>query len=199
MVKLSSESSNMKCENCNNSHNGNYGSGRFCSNKCARCFSTKQKRLEINKKVSVKLQGRKGNNGNGFRDGFDDRRKILSNEDRIKAKQNYKKYIERKIKSTPFESLSKKVIKRLLIEDRGHQCESCKNTHWLTNSITLELEHIDGNKKNNNKANLLLLCPNCHSYTPTWRRKKKLVPVTGFEPVKEVPKTSVFSSYTIPA
>jgi len=44
-----------KCENCDNDHNGNYGSGRFCSSKCARGFSTKEKRSLINKKVSDKL------------------------------------------------------------------------------------------------------------------------------------------------
>lgn len=48
----------MKCENCNLEHDGTYGSGRFCSNKCARGFSTKNKRNEINKKVSKKLKGR---------------------------------------------------------------------------------------------------------------------------------------------
>jgi hypothetical protein len=38
------------CENCNNVHDGSYGSGRFCTNKCARCFSTKGNRKDINKK-----------------------------------------------------------------------------------------------------------------------------------------------------
>lgn len=45
-----------KCENCGNKHDGIYGSGRFCDNKCARSFSTKEKRNEINKKVSKKLK-----------------------------------------------------------------------------------------------------------------------------------------------
>ena len=47
----------MKCENCEIEHNNSYGSGRFCSSKCARGFSTKNKRLLINKKVSEKLKG----------------------------------------------------------------------------------------------------------------------------------------------
>jgi len=41
----------MNCENCNKEHDGTYGSGRFCSSKCARGFSTKEKRKEINKKL----------------------------------------------------------------------------------------------------------------------------------------------------
>ena len=31
----------MKCEKCNKEHDGSYGSGRFCCDKCARSFSSK--------------------------------------------------------------------------------------------------------------------------------------------------------------
>ena len=44
------------CENCKQEHDGQYGSGRFCSDKCARGFSTKAKRKNINEKVSRKLK-----------------------------------------------------------------------------------------------------------------------------------------------
>ena len=45
------------CENCSSLNDGNYGSGRFCSSKCARGFSTKSSRILINKKVSDVLKG----------------------------------------------------------------------------------------------------------------------------------------------
>ena len=45
-----------ECENCSSEHDGFYGSGRFCSIKCSRGFSTKAKRKEINEKVSKKLK-----------------------------------------------------------------------------------------------------------------------------------------------
>jgi 5-methylcytosine-specific restriction endonuclease McrA len=61
--------------------------------------------------------------------------------------------------------------KRVLITERGHICESCKNTEWLNEPIPIELEHIDGNNKNNVKENLQLLCPNCHAKTSTYRGK----------------------------
>lgn len=48
----------MICENCKKLHNGEYGSGRFCSQKCARSFSTRKKRKEINQKVSKTLRTR---------------------------------------------------------------------------------------------------------------------------------------------
>lgn len=59
--------------------------------------------------------------------------------------------------------------KRVLIRERGHVCECCRGEKWLGERITLELDHIDGDRQNNVRENLQLLCPNCHSYTPTWR------------------------------
>lgn len=59
--------------------------------------------------------------------------------------------------------------KKILIRERGHACESCKLTEWLCNPIPLELEHVDGDNKNQVKDNLLLLCPNCHARTRFYR------------------------------
>ena len=46
------------CEYCTAEHIGDYGSGRFCSEKCARGFASKEKRLEMNEKISKKLKNR---------------------------------------------------------------------------------------------------------------------------------------------
>jgi hypothetical protein len=74
----------------------------------------------------------------------------------------------------PFDGLVKPAaIKKRLIQEHGHQCQKCFNTTWNDLTITLELEHIDGNNRNNSKENLMLLCPNCHSQTPTWRNRKR--------------------------
>jgi hypothetical protein len=63
--------------------------------------------------------------------------------------------------------------KKYLIGERGHKCESCNLSAWLNKPITLELDHIDGDTRNNVKDNLKLLCPNCHSMTSTWRGRNK--------------------------
>lgn len=46
----------MICENCGKEHDGSYGSGRFCSEKCARSFSTLKNRKEIGNKISNSLR-----------------------------------------------------------------------------------------------------------------------------------------------
>lgn len=62
-------------------------------------------------------------------------------------------------------------IRRYLIETRGYQCEHCNISEWDDKEIVLECDHIDGDSDNANKKNLRLLCPNCHSQTPTYRNK----------------------------
>ena len=47
------------CETCCKNHEEGYGSGRFCTAKCARAFSTRKNRIAINRKVSDSLKGRK--------------------------------------------------------------------------------------------------------------------------------------------
>lgn len=71
------------------------------------------------------------------------------------------------------EPIGKNTIKRYLQETYGYKCSVCKIENWLGKSITLELEHKDGNSENNNLENLCLLCPNCHSQTPTFKGKNK--------------------------
>ncbi len=66
-------------------------------------------------------------------------------------------------------------IRERLLQDRGHQCEECKYTTWRGVKIPLELHHIDGNNTNNADNNLQLVCPNCHSLTPSWRRQKSVI------------------------
>lgn len=62
-------------------------------------------------------------------------------------------------------------IKKRLIKERGHKCECCKKEAWLGSPIPLEIDHANGDRQDNSRKNLQLLCPNCHSLTPTYRGK----------------------------
>ena len=64
-----------------------------------------------------------------------------------------------------------KYIKNL----KGEKCWVCgwNEVNPATNKIPVEIDHIDGNSQNNVEQNLRLLCPNCHSLTPTYRALNK--------------------------
>jgi hypothetical protein len=62
------------------------------------------------------------------------------------------------------------VVKRVLLrEGWQHRCARCELERWLDGPIPLELDHIDGDRRNSDPSNLRLLCPNCHALTPTYR------------------------------
>lgn len=63
-------------------------------------------------------------------------------------------------------------FKNQIINERGYKCENCGIDSWLGKKLIIELDHVDGNNRNNSKENLKLLCPNCHSQTPTWKKHK---------------------------
>lgn len=68
-----------------------------------------------------------------------------------------------------------KYLKRYLFQKFDNKCAKCGwgETNPYTNTIPLEVEHIDGNYLNNAEENLILLCPNCHSLTATYKGANK--------------------------
>lgn len=60
-------------------------------------------------------------------------------------------------------------VKKYLLMTRGEQCEECGQLPvWHEKSLTLQIDHIDGNSDNNNLDNVRILCPHCHSQTDTF-------------------------------
>ena len=64
-------------------------------------------------------------------------------------------------------------LRRYLSLVRGYKCECCELVEWKEKSISLHVDHINGNSDNNLPSNLRLLCPNCHSQTETFCGRNK--------------------------
>lgn len=144
-------------------HDGDYGSGRFCSSKCARSYSTKQKRGEINKKVSDALTGRTRAP-----------RSPASNKTRKKIsvgnKKAHLKKAEKIISMFPSEKWTRGIRRYYLFKTRGTKCEKCLFEYKIKKIGfgPFEIHHIDGNHENNKIENLMILCKNCHWETPNY-------------------------------
>jgi hypothetical protein len=52
-------------------------------------------------------------------------------------------------------------------------CSDCGLSTWRGQPIPLELDHRNGDNRDNEFSNLRLLCPNCHAFTPTYRGKNR--------------------------
>lgn len=64
------------------------------------------------------------------------------------------------------------ILKTKLLEIKEEICEICKiGPIWNNMPLTLQIDHINGNNKDNRIENLRFLCPNCHSQTDTFGAK----------------------------
>ena len=64
------------------------------------------------------------------------------------------------------------VLRRCMVEKGvAEVCASCgTGPVWRGKPMTLEVDHVNGDRSDDRLANLRLLCPNCHSVTGTWCR-----------------------------
>lgn len=87
----------------------------------------------------------------------------------------YRQYIEKwengeENGMTPNNKETSRYVRRYLFETYNNQCARCgwSGINPVSGKTPLQIDHIDGDYRNNKKENLILLCPNCHSLTPTF-------------------------------
>jgi predicted nucleic acid-binding Zn ribbon protein len=165
------------CLNCKNEIIDNV-ERKFCSHKCSAIYNNKLRKdgrtcLCCNKQI-------------------DKWRKYCSS--KCQRLYEYKNYIS-KWKNGEVDGMKgpdnlSNYVRKYIFEKFNNKCCECGwsiiNKH--TNKIPLQIDHIDGNYKNNDEKNLRLICPNCHSltenygsrntgngreYRQSWRKKKR--------------------------
>lgn len=64
-----------------------------------------------------------------------------------------------------------RTVRSYLLAEAGYKCSQCgwNELNPVTGQSPLDIDHIDGNSENHVPLNLRVLCPNCHSLTPTYK------------------------------
>lgn len=161
-----------KCPRCEIEHSK---TGLYCSRKCA---NVRVRSVETKEKI-----------GKGVRKHFDS----LSPEEQQKRRNSWRKSAEQLNLYNKENKVNdaRRGVKRQVLDEQNGKCNKCGLDNWLGHPIVLELEHKDGNNKNNERNNLEYLCPNCHSLTPTWRGRNKrgmstpAIPVEGYKSIRQ--------------
>ena len=77
---------------------------------------------------------------------------------------------------------SRQSLKRLIVENKllEYKCAECGlSDSWNSKYLVLQIEHKNGKFNDNRLENLCYLCPNCHSQTQTFSKKKNNGPVVN--------------------
>ncbi len=66
-----------------------------------------------------------------------------------------------------------RMIKKCLISRYWEVCQNCKQSKHIWLPIPLEVHHKDWDSINHRIDNLMLICPNCHTFTDNYKSKNK--------------------------
>jgi 5-methylcytosine-specific restriction endonuclease McrA len=155
----------MKCKKCEKEHDGSFGSGIYCSRKCSnsRIFSEESKKRKS--EANIKRYIEKGSWGGMLSQLTEEQRRAIS----LKRKE----LCNKQLLQSDFNILSvERKRKRVLLEQQ-YKCFECGIFEWRGQPIQLEIEHKNGIHNDNNRENLIAICPNCHSITKTWRGRNQ--------------------------
>lgn len=155
----------MICEKCKSNFSSNYGSGRFCSRKCA---NTRTHSKKTNAKIADSLKG--GTMHPNTRKALFDKDIIQrATENRIKSRDANRALFE---STHQFEQWKRSWRYEYIVKRASGVCEECKlDLHDEDGRGPYEVHHIDGDRTNESEDNLQYLCLICHWKTDNYRFK----------------------------
>ncbi len=155
----------MQCEKCRKDHDGSYATGRFCSKSCATSWASRVHLRERLDKVKAAFAKKRVRHCGGCEQDYTRPRGW---------RRDLCPLCYKKLKRPAFEKLgNNEARKRWLFKEVGRHCWKCGLIEWNGLPIPLELDHISGNREDNRRENVQVLCPNCHAQTPTWKWRNR--------------------------
>jgi len=80
------------------------------------------------------------------------------------GKKGKNQWTDKNWDEVPFSNLGKGKRREFLLKECGYACTICGFSQSRKDgTIILQIDHIDGNNRNNSRENLRVLCPNCHA------------------------------------
>lgn len=91
---------------------------------------------------------------------------------------------------------ARNILRKTIIQENliPYKCAICGITEWQGKTLSLELDHINGENNDNRLENLRFLCPNCHSQTTTYGSRNQKITETKYDITNEL-KDLVISKY----
>jgi hypothetical protein len=151
------------CEYCNNKLTSKWvdKTTRFCSRTCSNLARKSTDFYKTHSKIlkeKYKKEGTWGSLGNN----------------NSKTRVYKTKSLVEKVEGKNFDDVSWDYKRIMIILDQKNKCNKCNLDEWLGSKIPLEIDHIDGDSKNDLRDNLEALCPNCHAQTTTFRGRNEI-------------------------
>lgn len=107
---------------------------------------------------------------------------IKYNRSRVATETNFRRDIKEYLVIDGPDIASSKLRSKLVSSGlKEEKCEICGITEWLGKPLMFQLDHINGNRRDDRFENLRILCPNCHTQTPTYARIKNPAPRRGLK------------------
>lgn len=91
---------------------------------------------------------------------------------------------------------ARNILRKTIIQENliPYKCAICGITEWQGKTLSLELDHINGENNDNRLENLRFLCPNCHSQTTTYGSRNQKITETKYDITNEL-RDLVISKY----